>query len=38
MNARNTITVIIVALVAIKLIILGERWFLTANKQHKDLA
>jgi len=35
-KASSDITVIIVALVAMTLIILGERWFLTANKQNKD--
>jgi amino acid transporter len=35
-KASTDITVIIVALVAITLIILGERWFLTTNKQNKD--
>ena len=35
-KASTDITVIIVALVGITLIILGERWFLTANKHNKD--
>jgi hypothetical protein len=38
MKARNDIRVTVVALVVITHIILEERWFLTANKQHKDLA
>jgi amino acid transporter len=37
-KASSDITVIIVALVAMTLIILGERWFLTANKNDKDSA
>ena len=37
-KASTDITVIIVALVAITLIILGERWFLTANNNNKDSA
>ena len=37
-KASTDKTVIIVALVAITLIILGERWFLTANKNNKDSA
>ena len=37
-KASTDITVIIVALVGITLIILGERWFLTANKNNKDSA
>lgn len=35
-KASTDITVIIVALVGITLIILGERWFLTANKHNND--
>ena len=37
-KASTDITVIIVALVAMSLIILGERWFLIANKHTKDSA
>jgi len=37
-KASSDITVIIVALVGITFIILGERWFLTASKNNKDLA
>jgi len=35
-KAKSDITVIIVALVAMTLIILGERWFLTTNKHNQD--
>ncbi len=35
-KASTDITVIIVALVAMTLIILGERWFLTTNKHNQD--
>lgn len=35
-KASSDITVIIVAIVAMTLIILGERWFLTTNKHNQD--
>ncbi|XHP75458.1 hypothetical protein KCTC52924_03224 [Arenibacter antarcticus] len=35
-KASIDISVIFVVLVAMTLIILGERWFLTANKNNKD--
>jgi amino acid transporter len=38
MKSNTDITVVIVALVGITLIILGERWFLTANKHNQESA